>query len=589
MLFRLIFSVAATAILTEANDCRCTPYEDCWPSNQQWQALNTSIQGNLLGVRPVAAVCHDPNFDPASCQEVTAEWTNSSWRAAQPGAVQWENWEAWLEQNQSCYIENSRQEPCGQGRISLYSAVVQNEAHIQQAVRFAGQHNLRLAVKSSGHDYSGRSSSPYSLQILTNRLKNIKFVDNFVPDGSEEDQAEGPAVIIGSGVSLQEIYAAASGRGLVVIGGTAHTVGIAGGYIQGGGHSILGPWKGMGSDQALEFRVVVANGDLLTANKYQNQDLFWALRGGGGGTFGVVVSVTVHTFPDVPLVMSNLNVSADAGPNFWPAVTAFHTHLPAFNDAGGGGYYFITASPPINNGESTLALTVEFYFANETDTTKINTLFAPLVSILKNMAGIATEYGTIAVPHVADVYQTLLPGDSDTTGSITLGGSRLFSRDLLVSDGGGARLIDAVSRLRLDPEEEMIGIVVAGGAVAANGETVDSSLNPAWRRTIIHFIFERTFSPNATLAEQNAVRDNVTNVEVPLLRAVEGPDSHMGAYLNEANPYETDFQSSFWGENYPRLYHIKQQWDPQGLFIVRRGVGSEDWDDEGLCRTSYET
>jgi hypothetical protein len=58
----------------------------------------------------------------------------------------------------------------------------------------------------------------------------------------------------------------------------------------------------------------------------------------------------------------------------------------------------------------------------------------------------------------------------------------------------------------------------------------------------------------------------------------------MGAYLNEANAYEKDFQSSFWGDNYNRLYKIKQKWDPTGLFITRSGVGSEDWDTEGLCR-----
>lgn len=45
----------------------------------------------------------------------------------------------------------------------------------------------------------------------------------------------------------------------------------------------------------------------------------------------------------------------------------------------------------------------------------------------------------------------------------------------------------------------------------------------------------------------------------------------------------TDLHQSFWGSNYPRLYQIKQKWDPEGLFIVRTGVGSEDWDAEGLC------
>ena len=58
----------------------------------------------------------------------------------------------------------------------------------------------------------------------------------------------------------------------------------------------------------------------------------------------------------------------------------------------------------------------------------------------------------------------------------------------------------------------------------------------------------------------------------------------MGSYLNEADSEEPDFQKSFWGDNYSRLYNIKRKWDPHGVFVVRKGVGSENWDDKGLCR-----
>ncbi|KAJ6091169.1 isoamyl alcohol oxidase [Penicillium canescens] len=67
----------------------------------------------------------------------------------------------------------------------------------------------------------------------------------------------------------------------------------------------------------------------------------------------------------------------------------------------------------------------------------------------------------------------------------------------------------------------------------------------------------------------------MTEVDMPILKAVEGCE--IGAYMNEANAYEP-------GSNYPLLYETKQKWDPNGLFIARKGVGSEDWDDAGLCR-----
>lgn len=90
-------------------------------------------------------------------------------------------------------------------------------------------------------------------------------------------------------------------------------------------------------------------------------------------------------------------------------------------------------------------------------------------------------------------------------------------------------------------------------------------------------------SKDVTLAEEQTIRKNVTNVEVPMLQSVDGEDA-MGAYLNEANPDERNFQMSFWSDKYPWLYGIKQKWAPEGLFTVRKGVGSEDWDDAGLCR-----
>lgn len=244
---------------SKPSHCRCSPHEHCWPSLQEWRSLNHSIHGNLVAVRPVAADCHEPDFNKPGCDAVTASWKNSVWRAAQPGAVQWVNWEAWPEHNESCYVHSSPDIPCGQCRISLYSVLAKSASHIQHAVRFAKRHSVRLAIKNSGHDFLGRSTAPESLQILTNGMKDIRFVDNFVPAGADRHKGEGPAVIIGAGVALKELYTAAAEQKRIVVAGSSYTVGVAGGYIQGGGHSPLGAWKGMASDNALEFHVVTAN------------------------------------------------------------------------------------------------------------------------------------------------------------------------------------------------------------------------------------------------------------------------------------------------------------------------------------------
>lgn len=129
-------------------------------------------------MRPVAAACHEPDSDQPACDKVAASWTDSVWRAAEPGAVQWVNWEAWPERNQSCYVHSSVDVPCRQGRVSLYSALVASASHIQHTVNFAKKHNIRFVIKNSGHDFLGRSTAPESLQVLTNRMKGVRFTDN---------------------------------------------------------------------------------------------------------------------------------------------------------------------------------------------------------------------------------------------------------------------------------------------------------------------------------------------------------------------------------------------------------------------------
>ena len=82
-----------------------------------------------------------------------------------------------------------------------------------------------------------------------------------------------------------------------MLGGTCPTVGIAGGYTQGGGHSALSSLYGLSADNVLEWEVVTANGTQLTATSSSNQDLYWALSGGGGCTYGVVMSMTTKLYP----------------------------------------------------------------------------------------------------------------------------------------------------------------------------------------------------------------------------------------------------------------------------------------------------
>ncbi|KAL1857573.1 hypothetical protein VTK73DRAFT_8036 [Phialemonium thermophilum] len=593
----VLLSSLAGVSLGRRPRCRCRPDEPCWPSSADWQALNASIGGALEAVRPVGYVCHDPTYNNASCVSVAKSFTDSAWRASQPGAVQWQNWEALPFRGETCYLESPRDEPCGQGRVSLYSARVRSAADVQVAVRFAKESNVRLAIKSSGHDFVGRSSAPGSLQLLMGRLKNITFYDDYTVRGKcGKPVSLGPAVRVGSGVFLKELYDAVGERNLTVVAGLSHTVAAAGGYVQGGGHSPLGTWKGMAADNVLEFEVVTADGALITANQYQYPDLFWALRGGGGGTFGAVISATLRTFADVPGTRALLYVQTTKGPNssdsdpvnaaldhfFWQVAEQFHRILPALNDAGGAGYYDVNPDIVQVNGSRVSTLDAALHFYDTVDVQRVMDLAASLAQLGQraNTTGGNPDFyfGVDTFRSTRDLIREYLPGHSDSTGGFVVLGSRLLSRSLLASADGPRRTVEAIRALR----SGIKGHVVAGGQVAATAGT-SASLNPAWRKTLTHIVIGRTWQATTSVAEQKAIQEDITKRQVPLLKALE-PRGGMGAYVNEADAHEVGFQESFWGANYGRLYRLKQRWDPDGLFTVRLGVGSEDWDEFGFCR-----
>ena len=158
--------------------------------------------------------------------------------------------------------------PCGQGRVSIYSAEVETAAHIQAAVNFAVKYDVKITIKNSGHDFLGRSSAPDSLQISTYKMKTITVVDNFTPSVPSGTKAPSgvKAVTLAAGVQEHDLYTYLATQGVMVVGGSANTVGIAGGYIQGGGHSIMGWIAGMASDNALEFTIVTANVRCLSSS-----------------------------------------------------------------------------------------------------------------------------------------------------------------------------------------------------------------------------------------------------------------------------------------------------------------------------------
>ena len=144
---------------------------------------------------------------------------------------------------------------CGQGNVPLNAINATAPTHIQAGVCFSQTHDLHVVIKSSGHDYLGHSTAKNALLLWTHFLQNITFHNAFTGHGS--------------GVPTNALYQATKACGKIFVSGTAATLVTATGYVQVGSHSRLSPTFGLASDNTLEFQVIVASGELLTANAWE--------------------------------------------------------------------------------------------------------------------------------------------------------------------------------------------------------------------------------------------------------------------------------------------------------------------------------
>src|SRR5688500_14839439 len=157
---------------------------------------------------------------------------------------------------------------------------VRDTADVAAAVRWANRFDVRLVARSGGHSYGGYSSTGDGVVLDLSRLRGISV-------------SRGRATV-GPAAQLIDVQRALTRRGVSVPAGSCPTVGI-GGLALGGGYGLAGRRFGLTSDNLLAARVVTADGRVRHVDADSNDDLHWALRGGGGGNFGVVTALTLKT------------------------------------------------------------------------------------------------------------------------------------------------------------------------------------------------------------------------------------------------------------------------------------------------------
>ena len=255
---------------------RRRPSDANWPSKAAWKRLHDEVDGNLIPVEfPIEACVKDTAS--AGCQNLLDNIHNPYYIGDQPGLTQTLGWvDAWV------------------SKPSVYAVAARNADHIAAAVNFARENDLRLVVKGGGHSYQGTSNAADSLLVWTRHIHDITMHETYVAQGCEGKHAPQRAVTIGSGAIWMQAYDAVTTKGgAYVQGGGCTTVGVAG-LVQSGGFGSFSKHYGTAAAGLLEAEVVTADGKVRIANACTNPDLFWALKGGGGGTFGAVSNVTLR-------------------------------------------------------------------------------------------------------------------------------------------------------------------------------------------------------------------------------------------------------------------------------------------------------
>ena len=366
----------------------------------------------------------------------------------------------------------------------------------------------------------------------------------------------GPAVKVGAGVEVLEVYDYLDKLGYMFVGGECSTVGVAGGFTAGGGQSPLSGYAGLSADQTLEFEVVLADGSLVTASRKENIDLFWALSGGGPG-YGVIISATFKIYPEVQIVGSILSFANDHSDersgSYWEAIQTWHSLVPAIVDMNAYAYTVITKN----------SFSMSPLFAPAQDQAAVLKLLAPLYDKLDKL-GIPYRADTTSHRRFLEAWRKFYPiGNATTTPHFT---SHFIDQEIVKSDMDS--LQSTVHSITRDGGYILEMILNVNNTKA--GKT-DNAVNPDWRRSNM-FILASSGDPSSRPGIPNNM---VTNVWGGRLRSL-SPDT--GTYMNEADPDEPDFQKSFYGSNYDRLLEIKKKYDPNSMFYAKTGVGSDRWE-----------
>ncbi len=408
-------------------------------------------------------------------------------------------------------------------------AVCKSEQGVAAMVDWVRSNNLDFAVRCGGHSYEGFSQS--SNVVID--LRGLAAVD--------VDKTAG-IVSAGSGASLYQIYQAVTAKGLALQAGSCPTVGVSG-HILGGGHGLLARSHGLTCDGMQQVKIVDAQSRILTANATSEPDLYWACRGGGGGSFGIATEFKLHVFPLASALVFGVSwklTQAQAAKLFaawaaWaPNAPANITPIMKVGSAGGGAITLRCIGQSVGS-ESELRTQLHPLVMMVAPSSALSIQSLSFLDAVKHFAG-PLDYELVYMKAKSDYVLTPLAADAiqammTALAAIPAGGV------VLLCDAYGGRISDVAAPDTAFPRRA--------------GTQYCIQYYSEWLRT----------------ADAPVHIANVAKIYAAMRPFMPG-----ASYVNYCDLDLPDYATAYWGDNLSRLMAVKAAYDPQNLFRHAQSV-----------------
>jgi FAD/FMN-containing dehydrogenase len=504
------------------------------------------LAGALVGVAGVIEACtphtaSPPADTPAPPVQPTGTASSAGTPVTPPTATDWKRLAAHVDgtlaRPGSATYDTVRltQNPRYDGARPLGVLSVANENDVATAFAFAQDHGVRVAIRSGGHSYPGWSAGDGALVVDVRPLHGVTL--------------SGTTANVGAGASLVEVYDALGARGRGIAGGSCPTVGIAG-LTQGGGVGVLTRAHGLTCDAVTAMRVVLANGKVVTASADEEPDLFWALRGGGGGHLGVVTSFTFTTFAAPTITRAYVAWPFSA---FLHVVPQFLRVVPRRTDPR------LWATLKLLGGQTHSSGPVLFMSATWTGPSSgMDAALRPFLSQVPTPSTDSRSTASYLDTMLTYAGCSSIPVDRCHTGA---GGSLDRQAFAATSHIVNAPEVDT-DALQAQVEsaqdsglkEAGISIDALGGAVADIGGS-DTAFGH--RDALATVQYTATYDSGPATAATSYVRG---------FRSAMTGAWGTGAYVNYADSSLRHYQQAYFGTNADRLARVRATYDPNGFF-----------------------